>query len=124
MVSGAGGRCADTVNGTYTQERMHNGKPLYKKVGGKSIIYFAGKWKINDEGSTGGWYYSHPSTASSVPTEQWTTEGYSGSDVLPPPSLSLQASSGTTTGSKASLDAIIVKGSDKQLDCDGVYVRE
>jgi hypothetical protein len=28
------------------------------------------------------------------------------------------------TGSKASLDAIIVKGSDKQLDCDGVYVRE
>ena len=25
VVSGAGGKCADTVNGTYTQERMHNG---------------------------------------------------------------------------------------------------
>ena len=135
VVSGAGGICVSTINGTYSYTRQHNSAPLYTKEGGKAILYYGGRqWRINDTDSTSGWYYSKKGSSGSVPCGQWTNDGYSGSDVLPcptvtrvglpPPSLSLQASSGTTSSCKASLDAIIVKGSDRQVDCDGVYVRE
>ncbi|KAK3247294.1 hypothetical protein CYMTET_43203 [Cymbomonas tetramitiformis] len=45
------------VNGEYTQDGVHNGKPKYKSVEGH-IIYFAGVWKMNDVDDTDAWYYT------------------------------------------------------------------
>jgi hypothetical protein len=91
VVSGAGGICASTVNGTYSYTRQHNGAPLYTKEGGNAILYYGGGgqygWRINDTDITSGWYYSKEGSSGSVPCGQWTNDGYSGSDVLPCPTV-------------------------------------
>ncbi|CAJ1434805.1 unnamed protein product, partial [Effrenium voratum] len=85
-VSGAGG-VGDPVNGSYLPCGSHQGKVKYKKRNGEAIIYFHGKWKINDEDDTGGWYYSHPDASVSVPLGLWTTEGYAAQDAEPAPTV-------------------------------------
>jgi hypothetical protein len=90
VVSGAGGRCARTVNGTYSYTRQHNGAALYTKEGGIAIIYYGGGqfgWLINDEDNTEGWYYSKEGSRGCVPCGKWTKDGYDGSDVLPCPTV-------------------------------------
>jgi hypothetical protein len=51
-VSGAG---KSECNGHYRQEGTHAGKPMYKQVGGRGLIYFAGFWKLNNTSTIGGW---------------------------------------------------------------------
>jgi len=90
VVSGAGGICASTINGTYSYTRQHNGAPLYTKEGGRAILYYGGGqygWRMNDTESTSGWYYSKEGSSGSVPCGQWTKDGYSSSDVLPCPTV-------------------------------------
>ena len=90
VVSGAGGICASTINGTYSYTRQHNGAPLYTKEGGRAILYYGGGqygWRMNDTDSTSGWYYSKEGSSGSVPCGQWTKDGYSSSDVLPCPTV-------------------------------------
>ena len=90
VVSGAGGICASTINGTYSYTRQHNGAPLYTKEGGRAILYYGGGqygWRMSDTDNTGGWYYSKKGSSGSVPCGQWTKDGYSGSDVLPCPTV-------------------------------------
>ncbi|KOO26944.1 gtp-binding protein [Chrysochromulina tobinii] len=90
VVSGAGGICASTINGTYSYTRQHNGAPLYTKEGGRAILYYGGGqygWRMNDTGNTGDWYYSKEGSSGSVPCGQWTKDGYSSSDVLPCPTV-------------------------------------
>ena len=43
--------------GEYTQIGMHDGKPWYRNPSG-AIIYFRESWKMNDNDSKAGWYYS------------------------------------------------------------------
>ena len=87
VVSGAG---VSAVNGTYSYTRQHKGAPLYAKEGGNAILYYDGGlygWRITDQDSTDSWCYSKTGTSGSVPCGQWTTDGYSGSDVLPCPTV-------------------------------------
>ena len=97
VVSGAGGKGAP-CNGTYAFSREHEGRPLYKKEGGAAIIYFKKDWKLNDHGSTQGWYYSCASRGcgealgtalNEPPTGQWSREGYNSPDVEPCPIVTL-----------------------------------
>ena len=94
VVSGAGGKGA-SCNGTYAFSREHEGRPLYKKEGGAAIIYFKKDWKLNDHGSTQGWYYSCGALSGSgealaePPTGQWGREGYNSPDVEPCPMVTL-----------------------------------
>lgn len=84
VVSGAGG-VGVNCNGGYVLDRQFKGKPVYKMVGSPAIIYFSGgMWKLNDHGSTSGWYYSIRTT-STPPIGQWTHEGYDSSDADPCP---------------------------------------
>jgi hypothetical protein len=56
-VTGAGGLGLPT-NGRYMQVGEFNGKPKFKQVSGKSIIYFADStWRINDRDDAQGWFY-------------------------------------------------------------------
>ena len=89
QIQGAGGARGSKCNGTYTEFGQHNGKPLYVQQGGQARIYFNNYWKISETGSTSGWCYgvdtlegrgSHPPTA-------WRSDGYSGSDTSPLPTL-------------------------------------
>lgn len=85
LVQGAGGY-GRAVNGRYRAQGQHNGRPLYRQIGGSSVMYyFPHMWRLNDEDSLSGWYYSREDTALLPPQGQWTTVGYQGRDVNPPP---------------------------------------
>eukprot|EP00854_Cymbomonas_tetramitiformis_P004846 gene4846-5916_t len=84
------------VNGEYTQDGVHNGKPKYKSVEGH-IIYFAGVWKMNDVDDTDAWYYTSMACGSLhfvhvrdqpnlPPLVKWTADYYCG-DALPVPKI-------------------------------------
>jgi len=67
-------------------------------VDGNAIIYFSDMWKINDEDDTRGWYYSFPGFSESQPPQgSWTTQGYGGGDIDPPPTVMCQTSTTITT---------------------------
>ena len=57
-VSGCGG-LGVSCNGSYrVTAETHNGLPVYQHVDGAAIIYYAERWKMNDENCKGGWYFS------------------------------------------------------------------
>jgi hypothetical protein len=85
IVSGAGGK-GSSVNGCYKIVGMYNGKPKFKKVDGRAIIFFSRFWKINHCNNTGGWFYSINETAhAEPPVGTWTLHGYNSTDANPPP---------------------------------------
>ncbi|CAE7662322.1 Ufd4 [Symbiodinium pilosum] len=97
LVQGAGG-VGDSCNGRYHIEGCFNGKPKFKKQGGSAIMYYAGRWKINHQDSTTGWYYCYPDCdVPTPPTGHWSTQGYSNGDADPAPTVQLPVQDETTT---------------------------
>lgn len=87
IVQGAGG-VGSSCNGTFAAVGHHNGKALYKKVGGEAIVYFAGGWKMNNNPDTRGWYYSVlDAEGARPPMGKWTLDGYDSTDAQPTPVL-------------------------------------
>lgn len=87
VITGAGGVGA-VVNGSYRQAGEHEGRPMYRQVGGESVLFFRGFWKLNDTTRTCVWRYSVPdATGEKPPTGPWTTYGYSLADAQPPPTV-------------------------------------
>lgn len=86
QVSGAGGK-GSVVDGQYKHFGSMEGKPMYKQVGGDGILYCFEFWKITPKGDTTGWFYAAPSSGNEPepPSGMWTTEGYNGGNVDPPP---------------------------------------
>ncbi|NDC38838.1 MAG: hypothetical protein EBZ48_12435 [Proteobacteria bacterium] len=86
MVRDAGGRGAK-LNGLYAPDGEHNGRPIYRQEGGCGVVYCGpdDRWRISP-GSLGGWFYSH--NGEPLPPEGlWTTEGFNGGNVEPPPTV-------------------------------------
>ena len=87
-----GGGMGSKCNGTYTEIGQHNGKPLYLQQGGTAKIYFNDFWKICQQGTTSSWIYGVDNEAGkgAFPPITWRTDGYSGSDASPCPSLTFE----------------------------------
>ena len=63
-VTGCGGRGSDCEGVYRASERMHHGMPIYLQEGSRGILYFDGsEWKLNNNDSTGGWYYNNGSNS-------------------------------------------------------------
>ena len=97
LLEGAGGERGRQCNGTYRPSGSHNGKPIYLQDGGPAKIYFSNFWKIDPNGSTGGWIYgvNNDSGRGAYPPSTWCDDGYSGDDHRPFPTLKFIASKAT-----------------------------
>jgi hypothetical protein len=63
-VTGCGGRGSGCEGVYRASERMHHGMPIYQQEGSSGILYFDGsEWKLNNNDSTGGWYYNNGSNS-------------------------------------------------------------
>jgi hypothetical protein len=135
IVAGAGGSEGGRCNGTYSESGQHNGKPLFVHENGKARIYFNGYWKMVYEDNTGGWVYGVDDAQDPFPPSTWRTDGYSGSDATPCPTLSLlnrngdaakQGSANGTNGGFTGLSPFQIWYCGKQKNeckcgsCDGV----
>ena len=109
-VEGAGGVGCD-CNGVYAIDGECNSRPKYKKVAGEAIIYFDNGWKMNDDDSILGWFYSMDSRSSTPPVGRWTNEGYMGGDCLPCPFVALVEQPPVTCSSKLPVQARLSVGS-------------
>ena len=57
--------------------QVHNGRPLFKKVGGDAIIFFAGFWKINHTDAFGGWVFGRSDAKGPRPPRgAWRHDGF------------------------------------------------
>jgi hypothetical protein len=135
IVAGAGGSEGSRCNGTYSESGQHNGKPLFVHENGEARIYFNGYWKMNNEDCTGGWVYGVNDAQGPCPPSTWRTDGFSGSDATPCPTLSLlnrngdaakQGSANGTNGGFAGVNPFQIwycgkkKNECKCGSCDGV----
>ena len=68
VVAGAGSLC---VNGLYACVGYLNGRPLYKREQGTSVLYFEEKWKISESSGARMWHYQHWLPSAQPPTGRW-----------------------------------------------------
>ena len=79
-LTGATGSYA-TVNGDYTPNGTHNGKPLWRKDSQCAIFHAGGFWKVCRQGSFDGWGFSGGEGDMPV-VGRWGTRGCSGTGEL------------------------------------------
>ena len=83
VVAGAVGKLpggidyGEKCNGRYAAVRVLNGKPLFKKVGGEAIVFFAGFWKLNHTDAFGGWVFGRSDAKGPLPPDgAWRHDGF------------------------------------------------
>jgi len=87
-VQGAGGKGA-CANGEYHLQGLHNHHPMFYQQNGSCVLFFDEFWKLNIQDDTTSWVYSVPSALGAFPPAcKWTSVGYDGNDVDPPPVIS------------------------------------
>lgn len=58
----------ESCNGTYSRhgDETENGHPVYRMEGGPGVLYYRGRWKLNDSDEFGGWWYQAKSSTDNL----------------------------------------------------------